>query len=59
MRSEDARAIAVRMGLSFESRATGYGTLETALTSAVTRDDCARVCAGAPQKTAEAMPWPR
>src|SRR5271168_1772970 len=35
---EDARAIAVRMGLSFESRATGYGTLGTALTAAVKRD---------------------
>jgi hypothetical protein len=35
---ERARAIAVRMGLSFESRATGYGTLETALTAAVKRD---------------------
>jgi hypothetical protein len=49
----DARAISVRMGLSFESRATGYGTLETALTSAVTRD------AGLRAKTAEALPWPR
>jgi hypothetical protein len=35
---EAARAIAERMGLSFESRATGYGTLETALTGAVKRD---------------------
>jgi hypothetical protein len=35
---ERARAIAVRMGLSFESRATGYGTLATALTAAVSRD---------------------
>jgi Protein of unknown function (DUF1638) len=35
---EAARAISVRMGLSFESRATGYGTLETALSAAVTRD---------------------
>jgi hypothetical protein len=35
---ERARAIATRMGLSFESRVTGYGTLETALTAAVRRD---------------------
>jgi hypothetical protein len=35
---ERARAIAVRMGLSFESRATGYGTLETSLAAAVKRD---------------------
>ena len=35
---ERARAIATRMGLSFESRVTGYGTLETALTAAVQRD---------------------
>ncbi len=32
-----ARAIAQRMGLEFESRATGYGTLATALESAVRR----------------------
>jgi hypothetical protein len=35
---ERARAIAARMGLSFESRVTGYGTLGTALTAAVKRD---------------------
>jgi hypothetical protein len=35
---ERARAIAVRMGLTFESHATGYGTLETALATAVKRD---------------------
>jgi hypothetical protein len=35
---ERASAIATRMGLSFESRVTGYGTLETALTAAVRRD---------------------
>jgi hypothetical protein len=50
----DARAISVRMGLSFESRATGYGTLETALTSAVTRASGLRA-----QTNAEALPWPR
>jgi len=51
---KDARAIAVRMGLSFESRATGYGTLETALAAAATRDEDLRV-----QRSAEALPWPR
>ncbi len=35
---ERARAIATRMGLSFESLVTGYGTLGTALTAAVRRD---------------------
>jgi len=57
----DARAISVRMGLSFESRATGYGTLETALTSAVTRDAGLRAVGlrAELQKTAEALPWPR
>ncbi len=39
---ERASAIAVRMGLSFESRATGYGTLETSLTAAVKRDAAPR-----------------
>ena len=39
---EQARAIAVRMGLSFESRATGYGTLDTSLTAAVRRDAALR-----------------
>jgi len=40
---ERARAIALRMGLGFESRVTGYGTLETALTAAVKRDTTLRV----------------
>lgn len=53
---ERARAIAVRMGLDFESRATGYGTLETALTSAVRRDAGLRADM---QRNAEALPWPR
>jgi hypothetical protein len=35
---EEARAIAKRMGLDFEARATGYGTLETSLKTAVARD---------------------
>jgi Protein of unknown function (DUF1638) len=34
-----ARAIAVRMGLEFEYRQTGYGTLETKLATAVRRSD--------------------
>jgi len=36
---EQARAIAVRMDLEFDYRRTGYGTLETALVSAVRRSD--------------------
>jgi hypothetical protein len=53
---EEARAIAHRMGLEFESRATGYGMLETALKSAVSRDD---VLAGGVQRAPEAVAWPR
>jgi hypothetical protein len=52
---EAARAIARRMGLSFESRATGYGTLQTALTAAVSRDAALRADM---QKSVEAS-WPR
>jgi hypothetical protein len=38
--SEDAaRAIAARMGLSFEFRRTGYGTLQTRLATAVGRNE--------------------
>ncbi len=36
---EQARTIAARMGLEFEIRQTGYGTLGTTLVSAVTRAD--------------------
>jgi hypothetical protein len=39
---ERARAIAARMGLSFEARVTGYGTLETSLHAAVERDSALR-----------------
>jgi hypothetical protein len=39
---EQARAIAARMGLEFEIRQTGYGTLGTTLVSAVTRSDALR-----------------
>jgi Protein of unknown function (DUF1638) len=51
-----ARAIAVRMGLTFESLATGYGALETSLVSAVKRDDTRR---SGIQQTAEAVTWRR
>jgi hypothetical protein len=34
---EEARAVAARMGLEFEYRQTGYGTLGTTLTAAVSR----------------------
>jgi len=46
-----ARAIAVRMGLAFEYRATGYGSLETSMRGAV-GDANARRCEAA-------LPWPR
>jgi hypothetical protein len=36
---EEGRAIAQRMGLAYEYRATGYGTLETALKSAARRGE--------------------
>ena len=36
---QGARAIAARMGLEFEYRRTGYGTLATSLTNAVVRND--------------------
>ncbi len=57
--SEDAlaraRAIAARMGLTFEARVTGYGTLETALTAAVKRD----ALKVETQRDAETALWPR
>ena len=46
-----ARAIAVRMGLAFEYRATGYGTLETSMRGAVEHAKAGRGEA--------ALPWPR
>ncbi len=36
---QDAQAIATRMGLEFEYRRTGYGTLATSLTEAVARNE--------------------
>ena len=46
-----ARAIAVRMGLAFEYRATGYGALETSMRGAVARANA--------QRSEVALPWPR
>jgi len=46
-----ARAIAVRMGLAFEYRATGYGSLETSLRGAVSSANARR--------SEVALPWPR
>ena len=45
---EQARAIAARMGLEFEIRQTGYGTLGTTLVDAVARAADARR-SGAPR----------
>jgi hypothetical protein len=53
---EEARAIADRMGLTFESRATGYGALETALNAAVARDDARRATT---HREGEGLAWPR
>jgi hypothetical protein len=46
-----ARAIAARMGLSYDYHSTGYGALETGLRAAVRRAD--------PGRTVEAESWPR
>jgi hypothetical protein len=46
-----ARAIAVRMSLAFEYRATGYGSLETSLRGAVSSANARR--------SEVALPWPR
>ncbi len=46
-----ARAIAVRMGLAFEYRATGYGSLETSMRGAVAHANARR--------REVALPWPR
>ncbi len=51
-----ARAIAARMGLGFESCATGYGTLETAITGAVKRKAALRADV---EKSVEVSSWPR
>jgi hypothetical protein len=39
---DQAKAVASRMGLAFEYRQTGYGTLETSLKSAVEHDGARR-----------------
>jgi len=52
---ERARAIAARMGLEFESRVTGYGSLGATLIAAVKRSDSGRAKA-APD---EAVAWHR
>jgi hypothetical protein len=49
---ERARGIALRMGLQFEFRQTGYGTLGTALSAAVTRGN-------PPGRGEEAVTWRR
>ena len=46
-----ARAIAVRMGLAFEYRATGYGSLETSMRGAVEHAKALR--------SEAVLPWPR
>jgi hypothetical protein len=46
-----ARAIAVRMGLAFEYRVTGYGSLETSMRGAVSAANARR--------SETALPWPR
>lgn len=48
----EARGIAARMGLQFEFRRTGYGTLGTTLTAAVTRQNL-------PSPTEEVVAWRR
>jgi len=53
---EEGRAIAARMGLAYEYRPTGYGTLETALKSAVERDE---THGRDTQRAAEAIVWRR
>jgi hypothetical protein len=53
---EEGRAIAARMGLAYEYRQTGYGTLETALKSAVEQDETRGRDI---QRAAEAIVWRR
>jgi hypothetical protein len=49
---DKARGIAVRMGLQFEFRQTGYGTLGTTLSAAVTRQNL-------PSRREEVVAWRR
>ena len=53
---DQAKAVAKRMGLAFEYRETGYGTLETSLKAAVGRDDARR---DEMRRAAEAVTWHR
>jgi hypothetical protein len=53
---EQARSVAQRMGLEFEYRRTGYGTLATTLESAVTRSGALPEDA---RRDAEVVVWPR
>jgi hypothetical protein len=53
---QQAQAIAARMGLEFESRATGYGTLGSTLAVAVKRSDARRSDA---RRSDEAVAWHR
>jgi len=54
--TQRASAIAARMGLAYEYRPTGYGTLESALKSAVERDETR---GRDTQRAAEAIVWRR
>jgi hypothetical protein len=57
-----ARGIATRMGLQFEYRATGYGTLQSTLVAAVKISDLRRAkphAIGATQVETEAAAWRR
>jgi hypothetical protein len=58
---EQARAVASRMGLEFEIRYTGYGTLGTSLAAAVTRGAVLRGHApdAAARRTEEVVAWRR
>jgi hypothetical protein len=53
---EEGRAIAARMGLAYEYRVTGYGMLESSLTSAVGRDATRE---RETRREAEAIVWRR
>ena len=53
---DQAKAVAKRMGLAFEYRETGYGTLETSLKAAVGRDDARRDDV---RRHTEAVTWHR
>jgi hypothetical protein len=58
---EQARAVASRMGLEFEIRHTGYGTLGTSLAAAVTRGAVRQTHApdNAARRTEEVVAWRR